>query len=165
MNTRIIKMKRANRSTRVAVLRLTEKEYGSNDEIKLALVRRLLMGQVERHDSPHLLVDFSAVESFGARFIAILVSTWKELEKRDRRLVLCRMSPFCRELIEVVQLHKLFDIVPTLQVGFDELEQDVPCKFEDTETAHEVALLDRSCLLTWQAERWQAPCSEAAVAC
>jgi anti-anti-sigma factor len=164
MKTRIIKLKRADRFPPVVVVRLTEKEYGSNDETRLALVRRLLMEQIEKPDVPHVLVDFSAVECFGARFIAILVSTWKELEKRDRRLCLCRLSPFCTELIEVAQLHNLIDVYPTLQVALDEVGQNVSGKFDETQTAHEEAL-DLSGLLPWDAELWRAPCPQSAVAC
>jgi anti-anti-sigma factor len=164
MKTRIIKMKRANRSARAVVVRLNEKEYGSNDETKLALVRRLLIDQAEKPDVPHVLVDFSAVECFGARFIAILVSTWKELENRQRRLALCGLSPFCSELLEVVQLERLFDIYPTLQIALEELEGNDRCEFEETQPTQEKAL-NSSGLLPWQAERWQAPCSQPALAC
>lgn len=155
--TRIIKMKTANRFPHVVVVRLTEKEYGSNDESKLALVRRQLTDQVEKPNASHLIVDLSVIESFGARFIAVLVSTWKELEKSQRRLVLCGMSSFCKELIEVAQLHRLFDMYPTLQVALDEIEE--------AQAASEDLTLDLTDLLSRRAECWNASCSQAAVAC
>ena len=164
MKTRIIKMKRANRSAQTVVIRLNEKEYGSNDETKLALVRRLLMDQVEKPRVPHVLVDFSAVECFGARFIATLVSTRKELEKRQRRLALCGLSPFCRELIEVVQLDRLFDIYSTLQIAVEEFEGNGPCESEETQPTRENDL-NLSGLLPCQPERWQASCLQPALAC
>jgi anti-sigma B factor antagonist len=157
MKTRIIKLKRSSRFPGVVVVRLTEKEYGSNDETRLALVRRQLMDQMAKLDACHLVVDLSAVESFGARFIAILVSTWKELEKSQRRLALCGMSCFCKELIEVAQLHRLFDIYPTLQVALDEIEE--------AQAASEDLTLDLTDLLSRRAECWNASCSQAAVAC
>jgi anti-anti-sigma factor len=106
-----------------AVLRLAETEYGSHDHAKLARVRRLVLDLAENLDPLFLVVDLSAVHYFGARFINILVSTWNQLRKRNRRLVLCGPTPFCAGLIKNLQLHRLLDIFPTQRIALDEIER------------------------------------------
>jgi anti-anti-sigma factor len=122
MQTESRKMINAARS-QAAVLRLAESEYGSHDHAKLARVRRLLLDQAENLDPPFLVVDLSAVHYFGARFINILVSTWNQLRKRNRRLVLCGPTSFCAGLIQNLKLHRLFDVCATQRIALDEIER------------------------------------------
>ena len=122
MQTESRKMANAARR-QAAVLRLAETEYGSHDHAKLARVRQLLLDQAENLDPPFLVVDLSAVHYFGARFINILVSTWNQLRKRNRRLVLCGPTPFCAGLIQNLQLHRLFDVFPTQRIALEEIER------------------------------------------
>jgi anti-anti-sigma factor len=109
----------------VAVVRLAETEYGSHDTAKLAWALRLLLDQAEKADPRCLVVDLSKVHYFGAGFIAILVSTWNQLRKRNRRLALCGTTPFCTALIQNLQLHRLFDIYPTQRIALEEIERHV----------------------------------------
>ena len=103
------------------VVTLSESQYGSLDSDKLARVRRLLVGEVDTPNVPYLIVDLSAVHSFGASFAGILVGTWDRLRQRNRQLVLCGLTPYCAKLIGILHLDKLFDIYPTHQVALEEI--------------------------------------------
>jgi anti-anti-sigma factor len=153
----------------VAVVRLVESDYGSNDEAKLSRVRRLLMDLAEKPYPTYLIVNLSKVDCFGARFVALLVSTWKKLRNRNGRLVLCGMTPFCTELIQILQLHKVFEIYPTQQIAQEEIERNIQSEKEENRTALEEVGLDPSPVFSRQPDRWfdtgPAPCSQHAGAC
>jgi anti-anti-sigma factor len=145
---------RLSAQTQVAVLRLDESEYGSNDEAKLLRVRRLLMDQAEKPYPTYLIVDLSKVDCFGARFVALLVSTWKKLRIRNGRLSLCGMTPFCSELIQILQLHKVLEIYPTQQIAQGEIESYIQSEKEENRTPLEEVGMDLSELFSRQPGRW-----------
>jgi len=157
--------------TQVAVVRLVESDYGSNDEARLSRVRQLLMDHAEKLNPTYLIVDLSAVDCFGARFVALLVSTWKKLRKGNGRLALCGMTPFCTDLIHILQLHKLFEIYPTQQIAQEEIERYIQSEKEENRTAleEEAAGMDLSSFFSRQPGRWfdtgPAPCSQPAGTC
>jgi anti-sigma B factor antagonist len=105
----------------VVVVQLPEVEYGSLDDEKLDRVRRLLLGVANRPGPPCLIVDLSGVHYLGARLIGIVVSTWAELKKQNRRLVLCGLNPYCARLFHTLHLDRLFAIRPTLQAALEEV--------------------------------------------
>src|SRR5437899_6712344 len=151
-----------------AVLRLAETEYGSHDHAKLAQVRQLLLDQAEKSDPPYLVVDLSAVHYFGARFIALLVSTWKQLRKRHRRLALCGPTPFCTGLIQNLQLHRLFDIYATPRIALEEIERHGQSMDDETRTTREAVNGDAPLVgrqPDWQYNIRPAPCSQRATTC
>jgi anti-anti-sigma factor len=153
----------------VAVVRLVESDYGSNDEAKLSRVRRLLMDLAEKPYPTYLIVNLSAVDCFGARFVALLVSTWKKLRIRNGRFALCGMTPFCTELIQILQLHKVFEIYPTQQIAQEEIERYIQSEKEENRTALEEVGMDLSAVFSRQPGRWfdaePAPCSQPVGAC
>jgi anti-anti-sigma factor len=155
--------------TRAAVLRLSETEYGSHEHAKLARVRRLLLNWAEQSDPQYLVVDLSTIHYFGARFVAILVSTWKLLRKRNRRLALCGPMPLCAELIQNVQLGRLFDIYPTQRIALEEIERHVHDKAEKSRTTREELRMDQRALMARKPDCWYedrpAPYSQPARAC
>jgi anti-anti-sigma factor len=101
----------------VVVVRLPEAGYGSLDGEKLDRVRRLLLGLANQQGIPHLIVDLSEVHYVGASFVGIMVSTWDELKKQGRRLVLCGLNPCCARLLQTLHLDRLFAIHPSLEAG------------------------------------------------
>jgi anti-anti-sigma factor len=105
----------------VVIVRLAEVEYGSLATQKLARVRGMLLDQAEKPNPPYLLVDLSAVHFLGASLIGILVETWDQLLKRNRRLVLCGLTPYCSELILTQRLDKLFAIYPTQPIALERI--------------------------------------------
>jgi anti-anti-sigma factor len=104
----------------VVVVRLPEAEYGSLDDAKLARARRLLLGLANQPVTPHVIVDLSGVQYLGAAFVGILVFAWDELKKRNRRLALSGLSPYCGRLLQTLHLDRLFAIYPTPQAALEE---------------------------------------------
>jgi anti-anti-sigma factor len=105
----------------VVEVRLPEAGYGSLDEAKLARARRLLLGVASQPGPPHLVVDLSGVHYLGAGLIGVVVSTWDELRKRGRRLVLCGLNPSCARLFRTLHLDRLFATHPTRQAALEEI--------------------------------------------
>ena len=109
----------------VVVVRLPEAGYGSLDDGKLARARQLLLGLANQPRPPSLIVDLCGVHYLGARFIGIVVSAWVELQKHDRRLVLCGLNPYCAGLFHTLHLDRLLAIRPTTQAALEEIEPDL----------------------------------------
>jgi len=105
----------------VVVVRLPEVMYGSLDDEKLDRARRLLLGVANQPGPPYLIIDLSGVHYFGARLIGIVVSTWAELKKQNRRLVLCGLNPYCGQLFHTLHLDSLIAIRPSLQAALEEI--------------------------------------------
>jgi anti-anti-sigma regulatory factor len=51
------------------------------------------MEQAEKENPRYLVVDLAAVHFLGASLIGIPVGTWRQLLRRQRRLVLCGLTP------------------------------------------------------------------------
>ena len=105
----------------VVVVRLPEAGYGSLDDDKLARAQRLLLGLANQPGPQYLIVDLSKVHYLGASFVGIVVSTWDELKKQGRRLVLSGLNPYCARLFHTLHLDRLFAIRPTLQAALEEI--------------------------------------------
>lgn len=61
-------------------------------------------------DPPLLVVDLSHVEFFGSSFIETLFRLWSRLNGRQGKFALCGLSPYCREVIMVTNLNRLWTI-------------------------------------------------------
>ena len=76
-------------------------------------------------DDRYLVIDMSHVNFFGASFIGILVNAWDQLNKSQRHLAICGLTPFCARLIQVLHLNELFDIYPTQEIVFEKISRSV----------------------------------------
>jgi anti-anti-sigma factor len=101
------------------VLRLCGAEYGSLSATRLEGARHLLMTEAEATTAPCLVVDLSAVHYFGASMVGILVAAWSVLRERNRRMVLCGLTPFCDKLVRTMYLDRLFEIVPNQEAAWE----------------------------------------------
>jgi anti-anti-sigma factor len=97
------------------VVRLAESSYASLDTARLGSARRLLLREAEMLEPKDLVVDLTAVQFFGASFAGLLVATWDALRRRNRRLVLSGLTPYCAGLIKKLSLDRLFAILPAQQ--------------------------------------------------
>ena len=66
---------------------------------------------------PQVLLDLSGVKFFGSSFIEVLYRLWKQMESRQGRFVLSGLHPFCREVLQVTNLDKLWTIAPDRESG------------------------------------------------
>jgi anti-anti-sigma factor len=88
--------------------------YSQLDEPTIDLVNRKLVDLVSGLENPKLMLDLSNVNFFGSSFIEAMFRVWKRLQSRpDSRFALCGLNPYCREVLEVTHLDKLWPIYAT----------------------------------------------------
>ena len=73
---------------------------------------------------PKILLDLTAVRFFGSSFIEVLYRLWKRMESRSGRFVIAGLDPYCREVLEVTNLDKLWTVVPDRESGLTVLRSD-----------------------------------------
>jgi anti-anti-sigma factor len=115
----------ANAGAAANLVELADADYSSLDAGKLDRVRRLLLDGVEQLKPRDLVVDLSKVQYFGAGFIGILVETWRQLRERERKLVLCGLTPYCRKLLRTLCLDKVISIYPTREIALKTIGRQV----------------------------------------
>lgn len=84
------------------------------DETNVDQVGRELMDAVTAAVPPKVAVDLSATDFFGSSFIEVLFRLWNRLQhKPGGKLVLVGLRPYCREVLEITHLDKLWAICET----------------------------------------------------
>jgi anti-anti-sigma factor len=73
------------------------------------------MLQAAQSASPPLVViDLSQTEFFGSGFIEVLFRVWNRIHVQPGgKLSLCGLQPYCREVLEITHLDKLWPLQPT----------------------------------------------------
>jgi len=82
-------------------------------DIRLAHEFEIATTEILKGKRFHVIVDLIEVEYISSSFIRILLSLKKNLNDLDFRV--CNPNSFCKRIIDIVELHKLVDIHPTLQ--------------------------------------------------
>lgn len=77
------------------------------DEVAIEEVRDTMLAACAA-EPPRVVIDLSHVEFFGSTFIELLFRIWKRLQDRSGQFALCGLSPYCREVLSVTNLHKLW---------------------------------------------------------
>jgi len=89
-------------------------EYESLDEHLLEDLGDLLLTTAQQADPPRVVLDLSHTRFFGSAFLEILFRMWNRLRAREEgRLCISGLSPYCREVLEVTHLDRLWDIRET----------------------------------------------------
>lgn len=66
---------------------------------------------------PKVLLDLSGVKFFGSSFIEVIYRLWKQMESRSGQFVICGLHKYCREVLEVTNLDKLWIITADRESG------------------------------------------------
>ena len=61
-------------------------------------------------DDPRIVVDLKGIEFFSSSFIELMFRLWKRVKNRDGRFALCNLHPYCREVLEITNLHTLWSL-------------------------------------------------------
>ena len=86
-------------------------------EDRLALISEAMVVAAEA-DPPRVALDLKNVEFFSSSFIEVIFRLWNRLNaQEDGRLVLCGLTEYCREVLEVTNLDDLWKIFPDLDSG------------------------------------------------
>ena len=76
---------------------------------------------------PKVLLDLSHVRFFGSSFIEVLYRLWKQMESRKGKFVIAGLHPYCREVLQVTKLDKLWTITDDREAGLAILRDfDIP---------------------------------------
>jgi anti-sigma B factor antagonist len=76
---------------------------------------------------PKVLLDMSSVKFFGSSYIEVLYRLWKQMESRGGRFVITGLHPYCREVLQVTNLDKIWTIVADRDAGLATL-RSIPSK-------------------------------------
>ena len=78
------------------------------------LKRALVEGLGEDEACPFTVIDLRELRHANTQLLAILISVQKRLTESGRTLRICNVDPEVAESIRLCMLHKIFEIVPTL---------------------------------------------------
>lgn len=60
-----------------------------------------------------MVIDLKGVEFFSSSFIELLFRVWNRLKRGDGRFALCNLHEYCREVLRITNLDKLWSICDT----------------------------------------------------
>lgn len=69
-----------------------------------------VLADLQATDSQDVIVDFCETEYFGSSMLEALRLIWNRVHEHQGKMVLCRVSPIGREILEVARFHELWPI-------------------------------------------------------
>lgn len=87
-------------------------EYENLDEHGLDELRSSLLQAVDAAKPPYVVLDMSHTKFFGSAFIEVLFRAWNRLHARKGEFSISGLTPYCREVIEITNLDKLWKVTP-----------------------------------------------------
>lgn len=83
-------------------------------EVGLEEVSTQLIQIAQDASPPRLVLDMAVTEFFGSSFIEVLFRVWKRLNSQpDARFAICGLQEYCREVLEITHLDKLWPLYAT----------------------------------------------------
>jgi len=89
-----------------------DSEYDALDTARFDPFAAELQEAAKAIDPPLLVLDFGETAYIGSSFIELLIRTWKQLDARGGRMVLCGVSGFCADVLRAARLDTLWPICP-----------------------------------------------------
>ncbi|MBP7461171.1 MAG: STAS domain-containing protein [Candidatus Delongbacteria bacterium] len=71
-----------------------------------------------------ILLNFNQIDFVSSPGLVILVSILKKIRKMQGRIVLCNLQSYVKEVFEVTQLTKVFDVFDDEPTAIDNLQKD-----------------------------------------
>lgn len=87
------------------------------DEFGLDQIREFVLEAAKKADPPKLVVDLSHTKFFGSSFIELLFRLWNRINSQQGKFALAGLSPYCREVLEVTHLDKLWPLHPNVDAA------------------------------------------------
>jgi anti-anti-sigma factor len=93
-------------------------EYESLDEQGLDELRGVILDVARSADPPLVVLDLSHTKFFGSAFIEIMFRAWNRLRTREGgEFCLSGLTPYCREVIDVTHLDRVWHVCDTREEG------------------------------------------------
>ncbi len=105
-------MAQSSRQDGITFIQMDE-TYNALDEQPIEALSALLLAEVDKCEGrPLLVLDFSNTVYISSRVLETLFRTWKRLKERKGRMILCSMQPFCKEVLQITHLDRIWDLAP-----------------------------------------------------
>ncbi|MBI1313787.1 hypothetical protein GC176_21045 [bacterium] len=90
-------------------------EFENLDETLLDQIRDQLLDAAKNASPPLVVVDLQYTKFFGSSFIELLFRIWNRLNALpDGGFVIAGLADYCREVLEVTHLDKLWQMTATV---------------------------------------------------
>jgi anti-anti-sigma factor len=85
------------------------------DEVVLDAASSVILDVSKSADPPLVVIDLSNTQFFGSAFIEILFRAWNRLNSEEGgRFCISGLTPYCREVVEVTHLDRLWTLFETV---------------------------------------------------
>ena len=70
---------------------------------------------------PLVVLNLDGVEFFSSSFIEILFRAWNRLKARSGKFAICSLHPYCRQVLEITNLHRVWPLRKTQEEAIEAL--------------------------------------------
>ena len=98
--------------------------YNSLDEASLEGVENALLEAAGEAETQNLVVDLSATEFFGSRFIESLFRAHNRIKRKGGRFVLSGLQPHPAEVIRISHLDRIWPLFASSELAVQSLAQN-----------------------------------------
>ncbi len=109
-------------ATPVATIVRLDETYDSLTEERLRALYKELLEAANRAAPARLIIDMSRTQFIGSRFVGVLFRAGSRLAERGGQLLIAGASPFCGEVLRVLQLDLVFPLYATCEAALGSLE-------------------------------------------
>ena len=93
-------------------------QFETLDEYMLDQIREFVLDSAKIADPPKIVIDLSYTKFFGSSFIEVLFRVWNRVNGQSGcAFALAGLTPYCREVLEVTHLDKLWPLHPTVDAA------------------------------------------------
>lgn len=96
-------------------------EYEKIEDALLGDLQPKLLEITDEAEPPLVALDLSHTDFFGSSFIEVMFRVHNRLKDRDGHFAVCCLQPYCREVIEITHLDRVWTIKLTLEEAIDAL--------------------------------------------
>ena len=97
-------------------------EFENLDEQSLDMIRQTVMDAAFEADPPKVIIDLQHTKFFGSSFIEVLFRIWNRIDSTDDgRFAISGLTDYCREVLEVTHLDKLWKLHSSIDDAIAEM--------------------------------------------
>lgn len=89
------------------------RQFETLDEQALDQIRQSVLDAAAQANPPRIVINLSHTKFFGSSFIEVLFRVWKRANGADGKFALAGLTSYCREVLEITHLDKLWPMLPT----------------------------------------------------
>lgn len=90
-------------------------EFEILDEVKVVGLESNIQRAAEAAHPPLLVLDIPYTKVAGTPFFSLAFGAWSRLKSRDGRFAISGVTPFCKDVLAVSRLDRLWDVFATKQ--------------------------------------------------